>query len=179
MVLHNRVKWKDILERIKHFADRSWYAPIVGALAALDQFIIFLPIEWLMVPSVLVRPRRWFSTALWVATGSALGSVGLAAATSVYGFAFLNAYLPSLLHSQGWIRATDFIESYGAWALFGFSVGPLPQQAGVAFAGITHMPMTQIFLAVWLGRSIKYLAINWVASHAPRLLKDQKYGLGP
>jgi membrane protein YqaA with SNARE-associated domain len=157
-------------QRIKNFADRSWYAPLIGVFAGADQFIVIIPIEWLLIPGVLMRPRRWLSSGLWVATGCALGALALAAVAKFYGLDLLAQWAPSVVHSKGWGHATHYLEDYGAVALFLIAASPIPQQPAVALAGLTKIALPKVFVAVWLGRAIKYCFVAWLASHAPGLL---------
>lgn len=159
-----------LLERLKKFADRAWYAPLVGALAGADQFIVVVPIEWLMIPSVLLKPHRWLRTALWVTTGCALGALALASVADLYGMSLIARWAPNVVHSGNWVRSMAFINDKGAWALLLISAGPLPQQPAVALAGLSHMSLFKVFAAVWTGRAVKYCTVAYIASHAPKLL---------
>jgi membrane protein YqaA with SNARE-associated domain len=161
---------QNLLKRLKKFADRGWYAPLVGLLAGADQFIVLVPIEGLMIPSILLNPKRWFWTAIWVATGCTLGSMALATLADLYGMPLIEHWAPHVLHSHNWIRSMNYINDKGAWALFLIALGPLPQQPAVALAGLSHMPLFKIFLAVWSARAIKYLLVTYLASHAPAVL---------
>jgi membrane protein YqaA with SNARE-associated domain len=158
------------LERLKKFADRGWYAPIVGLLAGADQFIVLVPIEMLMIPSVLLNPRRWLRIALWIALGCTLGALALAAVSDLYGMTLIEHWAPNVVHSKNWVRSVGYINNNGAWALFLISLGPFPQQPAVALAGLAHMPLLKVGLAVGLGRSIKYGVVAYLASHAPTVL---------
>jgi membrane protein YqaA with SNARE-associated domain len=159
-----------VLGRLKKFADRAWYAPFVGMLAGADQFIMIVPIETLMIPSVLLNPKRWFWTALCVTTGCTVGALALSTLASLYGMPLIEHWAPHVLHSPSWIRSTGYINEKGAWALFAIAIGPLPQQPAVALAGLSHMAPLKVFLAVWLGRAIKYCFFAYLASHAPKYL---------
>lgn len=159
-----------LLERLKGFADRAWYAPLVGLLAGADQFIVIVPIEWLMIPSVLLNPRRWLRTALWVTTGCALGAFALASVADIYGMQLIEHWAPKVVQSENWIRSMGYINSKGAWALLVIAAGPLPQQPAVALAGLSHMSPLKVFLAIWSGRALKYCTVAYIASHAPKLL---------
>jgi membrane protein YqaA with SNARE-associated domain len=164
------INGKKTLARLKTFANRPWYAPMVGFFAGADQFIIVVPIEWLIIPGVLVRPKRWLGTALWVSTGCALGALALASVTDIYGQPFIEHAMPSLSHSPHWNQYLGYLQHGSAWALALIALSPLPQQPAVALAGLTHMPLLHVFVAVWFGRSLKYGFVAWASSHAPRLL---------
>lgn len=159
-----------VLEKLKNFADRTWYVPLIGVLAAVDLFIVILPIEWLMIPGVLMKPRRWLPIALVITTGSALGSLALAALAQAHGPAFIENHLPSLIQSIRWKQSSEFIQLHGPLALLVIAGSPLPQQPAVAFAGLSKMSLPLVFSVVWVGRALKYCFVAWAASHAPKLL---------
>lgn len=155
------------LRGLKKFSDRGWYAPLIGLLAGMDQFIVVVPIEWLMIPNILFRPKNWLRTSLIVTTGCALGALALAALADVYGATLISQWAPSVVHSAGWARSTAYINQGGAWALLLVAASPLPQQPAVALAGLSHMSLGKIFAAIWVGRAIKYCSLAFLASHAP------------
>lgn len=140
-------------------------------LAAIDLFVAVIPTDGLVVSTVLLRPRRWIRTFLFISIGSALGAIALSSLTAVYGEQFLSWLFPNLLASDEWRTTAAFLAKWGAIALFAVSISPLPQQAAVALCGLAHISAPLIFLAVLAGRAAKYGAFAWAASHAPRLLK--------
>lgn len=158
------------LERLKKFADRGWYAPLVALLAAIDQFIVILPIEWLMFPGVLARPHHWFRVALWVSTGSAIGATLLAMLTHLHGESLIAHWFPSLMQSASWARSLRFVDQYGAWALLLVAFGPFPLQPAAALGGLAHMPYPKVLAAIWTGRILKYGTLAYLSTHAPALL---------
>ena len=162
------------MRKLQGFADREWYAPMVAVFAALDSFIIFVPIEALLVPSILVRPRRWWSSALWVTLGSAVGALALAYVVSLHGEAYVAHLLPKIYHSPSWNRSANFMAEHGVWALAAIAASPIPQQPAVAFSALVHTRCEVIFLAVFVGRAIKYLFVCRLAAFAPRIFRKKQ-----
>jgi len=155
------------------FSDRNWYAPLLALFAGLDAFIFLVPIEALLIPSILIKPKRWFSSALWVTLGSALGALALAYVISIHGENYVSTHFPKVFHSGSWDWSEKFMRKHGIWALAAIAASPLPQQAAVAFSAILKTPLVAIFLAVLLGRAAKYFFVCRLASLAPNLFRKK------
>jgi membrane protein YqaA with SNARE-associated domain len=56
---------------------------------------------------------------------------------------------------------------YGVIALFAIAALPLPQTPALIFFAITEPPVAQIFLAVLLGKMIKYFLLAMLAALFP------------
>lgn len=161
---------------LRRFVGRPWYNPVVAALAAIDLFILIVPTDILLTSSVLLQPRRWISSFLWVSTGSAVGAAVLTALLQYGAAEFLMSHFPAIFHSEGWEGTRGFVQNHGGWALALISVSPLPQQPGVVISALSGMSIGEIFCAVWLGRALKYFTFAWLASHTPRAL--ERFSIG-
>lgn len=157
--------------RVQQFINRPWYVALVSLLAGLDLFILIVPSDGLMISAVLARRERWVSTFLWVSTGSALGALLLTALIQGVGIETLQALFPAVFQSQGWSGLEEFMAAYGALALAVVSFSPLPQQPGVIIAALSGTPPIVVFLAVWIGRVVKYGVLAWLAAYAPGQLR--------
>ena len=160
-----------LFQKLKRFSDKNWYAPLVGVGAAVDAFIFLIPIEALLIPSILIKPKRWWSSALWVAFGSALGAMILSYVVSIHGETYVAHLFPRLYQSPKWGQSVDLMRRHGIWALAGIAVSPIPQQPAVAFSGLVRTPLLGVLFAIFIGRAIKYLVVCGIASRAPRLFK--------
>ncbi len=161
-------RWRTFIEK---YASSRWFTAIVAFLAAADAFVVFVPTDILLIAAVLARRKRWLAIALWVIVGSAIGAGVFGFLASKYGPAFVNYIFPSLQDTQAWTDSAGIMRKYGFWGLAVISLGPLPQHAAVAFAGVVHLSVVEIFFAVLLGRSIKYILIAWCCVHAPNVLR--------
>ena len=155
---------------LQRFVDRIWYPPLLGLLAALDNFIIVIPNDGLLISSAMLRPKRWLSLAIWVAIGSTIGAFLLSILIEVHGMPWVLNLLPGLAESSAWIWTEKFFDSYGLIVVFLIAATPLPQQPGVILATISHVPLSHIVLVVFCGRIIKFLAMAYISTHAPRLI---------
>lgn len=154
----------------QHYANRWWYAPLIGLGAGLDAFIIVIPTDALMISAILLCPKRWISTFLSVSIGSTLGATSLAAVIYVGGMPLVEKICPGLSQSGFWIWTESFMQNHGLWAVFVIALSPLVQHPAIALAGLVKLPLLKVALAVFCGRAIKYCLLGWIASHAPKLL---------
>lgn len=163
-------KIRKSLQRLQRFADRWWYFPVVGLLAGIDLFILIVPTDAILVSSVMLQPRKWISAFIWIALGSATGALVLASLVQWDPVLVTEHWFPHTFDSALWQSTDGFFDKYGDIALFLIACSPLVQFPAVLLAGLSGMPLMQIFFVVLFGRALKTAIISWGASHAPRLL---------
>ena len=171
---------KDFLRKVVLFIERYsgkwWYGPLLAFLAAIDAYVFVVSVEAFLLPAVLARPKSWPMCALWGTVGSTLGATSFAFLASKYGEGVVNHFFPKLLNSKSWINASQYIVKHGAGGLAFISVGPLPQHAAVAVAGLAHMRILEVFTAVfsWTGSQI-FLSLMGCGSLA-KAVTEIKFG---
>lgn len=165
------------INRLTHYASRGWYAPVLGLLSALDAYILIVPNETLLIPAVLIRPKRWLSTSLWVTLGSAIGATSFAMLASHFGDGFIQKVAPELLHAKTWLKTTEFLNAHSVWGLALISFSPFPQHVAVAIVGLAHVPPWSVFGGVCIGRAAKYAMVAACTVYMPHVLK--KIGMLP
>lgn len=75
-MLHKlHLKISQYIKIMQQFANRLWYPPLIGFLAALDNFIVIIPNDGILISSSMLTPRRWFVLAFTVAVGSTIGAI--------------------------------------------------------------------------------------------------------
>ena len=153
----------------KH-GNQWWYPPVIGALAFADLFILIIPTDAILISAVMISPKRWLWIGTMVALGSALGAVALTLLLRYEGMPWLLHFYPGIDHTKAWATATHLVDSWGGWGLFGIALSPIPQHAAIAVAAIAGLEIPIIFGTVFLGRTLKYVAFSYLASHAPKLL---------
>jgi len=93
---------------------------------------MFIPTEGMFVTTTLMRPKRWWITALFVTIASACGAMTLAWLGTRYGEPFTLWLLgDNVFESAMWIRMNGWIQDYGFWGLWFVAIGPLPQQPAI------------------------------------------------
>ncbi len=159
------------ISSLKRFTDRIWYSTLIGLIASLDSFIIFVPTDGVLISSSIFNPKRWLKFAVSVSIGSALGALVLAALVQQQGLPWILDFYPGISESQIWHLTIEFFEQYGLIFLFLFSMTPFPQQPVVILASISSTPLYQLLVIIFAGRFVKFLVFSYLASHAPQYLK--------
>ena len=159
------------IRRLQKFVDRIWYAPAIGLLAALDNLVLVVPTDGILVSSSMLITRRWFLYAMSISIGSTFGALILAGVVEYHGLPWILEHYPGIDQTDSWVRAEKFFDQYGLLFVFAIAATPLIQQPAVILAGLANTPLVHLGIAVFLGRTIKFLIMAYVASHAPKLLK--------
>ena len=151
-----------ILHAITHkavaYLDRRahvpWFSFLVGSCAFLVTITLTLPVELLVVISVLISPARWVAIGLFAALGSSLASLGLYLAFHHLGWNLLIDWYPDIARSKLWADSTRWLSEYGGVALFVLMAVPLPipKTPALAFVAIYRMPIYEVILAIGLGK---------------------------
>lgn len=165
---HNRIQKS--IKILQKFADRFWYPPFIGILAALDNFVMIIPNDGLLISSSMLTPRRWFTLGLNVAIGSTFGAIILAAFVETRGLEWILEMYPGVNQTKSWVWTKDFFDKYGMILVFIIALTPLMQQPIIIMASLAEKPLFLLAVIIFLGRTIKFLLMSYIGSHAPRLL---------
>jgi membrane protein YqaA with SNARE-associated domain len=158
-------------KRLQSHIDQGWYGPLIAALAAMDFFIIIVPTDGIAISSVLLRPKKWYSVALWISVGSTLGAFLLAVLVEHYGAGLIYRLFPTMIDSQSWQWTQTFFAQYGIWVVAGIGATPLMQHPSIILASLANQNLTIIAFAYFCGRIFKFLIVGYIASHMPRLIR--------
>lgn len=167
--LHSNIRV--YVQRLEKFADRLWYPPLIGILAALDNFIIIIPNDGILVASSMLTPKRWAIFAICIAIGSTVGAVALSSLVEVQGLPWILEYFPNLDQTYTWSWTEKFFQEYGLILVFLIGLTPIMQQPVIILAGLANTSLLALGLAFFAGRLIKFLAMAFIGSHCPKLLK--------
>ncbi|MBC7420634.1 MAG: hypothetical protein H7328_07895 [Bdellovibrio sp.] len=169
---HNSLrKYIKILQK---YADRIWYPPLIGMLAAIDNFVIIIPNDGILISSSMLTPRRWFTLALCVAIGSTLGSILLAAFVETQGLQWIIEIYPGINQTKSWIWTEDFFERYGMLLVFVVAITPIMQQPAIILASLAETPLFLLAAIIFSGRLVKFLLMAYIGSHAPKILNKMR-----
>lgn len=157
--------------KLEKYADRAWYAPLIGLLAILDNIIIVIPNDGILIASAMLIPKRWALFATSVAIGSTIGAVVLALLVEYQGAPWVMEFFPAIDNSQMWIWSKEFFDQYGLIVVFVVGLSPILQQPVIIMAALANTPLYKLAAVIFLGRFIKYFVMAYLGSHSPRLLK--------
>lgn len=172
--MHARIRLA--VKYLQRYADRFWYPPLTGLLAALDNFVVVVPTDGILISSSMLTPRRWLLLAFSVAAGSTLGAILLASIVEYQGLPWILKFYPGIAESKTWALSTEFFDKHGLLLVFAVAITPLMQQPAVILASLASTPLAKLAMVIFIGRFIKYIAMAYLGSHAPRVL-SRMWGL--
>jgi membrane protein YqaA with SNARE-associated domain len=172
--LHEKIR--SYVQFLRRYADRFWYSPLIGFLAALDNLVIVIPTDGILISSSMLLPKRWFILALCVAVGSTLGALALATLVEFQGLPWILDMYPGVIETKTWTLSMEFFERYGLFLVFAVAITPFMQQPAVILASLANTPLIKLAAVIFIGRFIKFLIMSYLGSHAPRLL-SKMWGL--
>jgi membrane protein YqaA with SNARE-associated domain len=161
---------------LQNYADRIWYPPLIGLLAALDNLIVIIPNDGILISSSMLTPRRWFALALCVAIGSTVGAVVLASFVETLGLEWILKMYPGINETKSWLWTENFFDKYGLLLVFVVAITPFMQQPAIILASLAETPLSLLAAIIFSGRFIKFLLMAYVGSHAPNFL-NKMWGL--
>lgn len=165
------MKWADnFIDKIQSLLKWPYYYIVLAVCAAADAFVLFIPIDGLMVTAVYANPKLWIRHALFTVFGSVLGSTVLAFCVQEYGIAFIRKVMPHIEQSKAWSRGHELVDLYGEGAVFFTGLMPIAQQPTTILAALAEMPLPTFALWLFAGRLIKYLIMGGLAAKAPHLV---------
>lgn len=163
---HIRKKMRDL----QSFADRIWYPPLLGFLAALDNLIFVIPNDGLLISSSMLTPRKWFALAISVTIGSTLGALVLITVVKLQGLPWILDVYPGLDQSHIWLWSLDFFQRYGMLLVFFVALTPIAQQPAIMLASLAQSSTQELCFVIFSGRLIKFIFLAYLASHTPKLI---------
>jgi membrane protein YqaA with SNARE-associated domain len=145
-----------------------WYVPAVGLMACAATTSMSVPVTTILIIAVLVDARRWRWSCLSASLGSAVGAAFLVVGFYQLGWSQIYALFPDFAASESWQRVTRWVQEYGVVALAWIAALPLPQTPALVLCGVSKLPITGVFVAVLLGKLVKYAVVAWLAAHFPK-----------
>lgn len=129
----------------------------VFAVAALDGAALGLPMDVVVGGYVAQNHSRWLLYVLMAATGSALGSLVVYA----IGYTGGEELLRKRVSADRFQKLHDAFERHPFWSLMfpAMLPPPTPFKLFVLGAAVAEMSVTNFLLAIFLGRSVRFLVL--------------------
>lgn len=160
----------NLIKRLHTLVDSIWYLPLISVLAAVDNFVLVVPTDGIMASSTMLQPKRWGRYWLTLTFGSSVGTILLAAVTQSQGLNVALQYFPDLQQGWVWQYTEQLFVSYGLLIVALIAMTPVILQPAAMLAAVAQIPLPSIFVAVLVGRLVKFFIIGYLASHAPQKL---------
>jgi membrane protein YqaA with SNARE-associated domain len=143
-----------------------WY---LGAMSFAESSFFPVPVDVMLAPMTLARPRQW---AVY-ATIATLASVAGGVAGWMLGHFALDLIAP-FLHTMGWwdsyLLALAWFDRWGVWIVFIAGFSPIPYKVFTIASGAASMALLPFILASLVGRAGRFfLVAGLVAAFGPRV----------
>ena len=143
------------------------YPFVMGVIALILTVSMAVPFAWILIGAILLRRDRWAEIVLLSSLGSATGGLVLYLIFHHLGWSQIAAAYPDLMQSKAWSDATRWVSAYGTWALFGVAATPFPHTPALIFTAVSRLPLSEVFLALLLGKLLKYGVYGFLAAKFP------------
>ncbi len=151
--------------------DKPWYPVLLAAAGFIDVWVIVLPTDGLVIASILSNPRKWRILATAFTIGSTLGGMSVALLASHFGLGLIESAFPGFIGTSFWLTTESWLASLGLWAVFLIAASPLSQQPAIALASMAGHSVLSIFLALLIGRALKYYSLGYLCKWAPNRVR--------
>jgi membrane protein YqaA with SNARE-associated domain len=158
----------DWLRRLlMHSVAHRYYSLVVTAIAFGSTITFSFPFVAVLIPAVLLSPRRWRTLGLSCGLASGLGAAVLVEIFQYLGSEFIVARYPDLMQTQAWKTASDWLQDWGLLAMLIIAGSPMPQTPALLFCALAGVSTPGILVAVGIGKTVKYLFLAWATAHYP------------
>jgi len=166
------VRLRMIESRARTYLPRATFAlyPFAVGAVAFILTLSMVPFASILVVAVLLRRDRWAETVVLSSLGAATGGLALYLTFHHLGWSQILAAYPDLVQAKAWSDATRWVSAYGIWALLVIAASPFPQTPALIFAAVSQLPIAELFLALFLGKLLKYSMYGFVAAKFPSWL---------
>lgn len=125
-----------------------------------------VPVTFVLSLLIALKKSRWKAFLILSVLGSSFGALLLAWLFHSWGYSFVASYYPGLVGSESWKAIEVWIARYGMWGIVGVAAVPLPLTPAIALCGLMRMPLFSLFLAVLIGKTVKYSVTALIANKA-------------
>ena len=163
-----RPRLPDWVRKILDFSAGHRYYPLIVSLIAFVSTTTFaFPFVIVLIPAVLLAPRRWLVIGLLCGFTSGLGGAVLVEVFNYMGRELVIDRYPQLAGTEHWKIACDWLEDYGLLALAVIAGSPIPQTPAIFFYSLANPSTLGVMIAVGLGKSVKYVFLAWLTARYP------------
>lgn len=158
----------EFVRRLLHLSAGHRYYPLVlGLIAFVSTATFAFPFVIVLVPAVLIAPRRWLIIGLLSGLFSGFGGAVLVEIFQFLGQEVVLQRYPHLAETQHWLVITEWMNRYGLFALAIIAGSPVPQTPAVLLYSLSSPSTLGAFIAVGLGKTVKYVFLAYLVGHYP------------
>jgi membrane protein YqaA with SNARE-associated domain len=132
-----------------------WY---LGGLSFAESSFFPIPPDVMLAPMALARPVDAWRLALLTTLTSVAGGV-LGYVIGYFALDLIEPWLVSAGHWEGYLRARDWFETWGFWAVLAAGFSPIPYKLFTIAAGALAMFLPVFVLASIVGRGGRFFLV--------------------
>ena len=148
-------------------AGHRHYPLVVALIAFLATATFSFPFVAVLIPAVLIAPRRWLLLGLLTGLASGAGGALLSGIFHFFGHDVALAHFPQLVDTANWQTLSDWLDHYGLFAIAFVAGSPMPQTPVIFIYSLANPSLPGVFIAVALGKSVKYVGLAWLTARYP------------
>lgn len=155
-------------DRILRIAGTVLAERLMMLFAVLESIIIPIPVDPLLVATVLARPARWIRLAVGCTIASVIGGgIGWALGGVLgVGIEEILAMLPAAIAApEKFIAVQDGFVEFGMLLVFIGAFTPLPYKVIAVSAGIAGYALIPFMVTSLVGRGLRFAIIAGIARH--------------
>ena len=156
---------------IRSALDRSvghrYYPLVVALIAFLSTATFAFPFVIVLIPAVLLAPKRWLLLGVLTGVASGVGGAVLVEIFQYMGRELVLVRYPHLVDNAYWQTAVDWMHHHGLVALAVIAASPVPQTPAIFFYSLAEPSTIEVMAAVGAGKTIKYVVLAWLTERYP------------
>lgn len=156
-----------VLKVLEFSAGHHYYLLVVALIAFVSTATFAFPFVVVLIPAVLLAPRRWLAIGLLTGIASGLGGGVLVEVFQFMGRELVLARYPHLVESNSWQMVSDWLHQYGLFALAIVAGSPIPQTPVIFAYSLADPSTLGVMLAVGIGKTVKYVFLARLTAHYP------------
>jgi membrane protein YqaA with SNARE-associated domain len=163
------------LRRILTFsAGHRYYTVVVALIAFVSTATFAFPFVIVLIPAVLIAPRRWLLLGLLSGMASGVGAAVLVELFNHLGRELVISRFPELVQSESWQLCSNWLQMYGLFALMLIAGSPIPQTPALLFYSLVSPSILGVLVAVGVGKTVKYVFLAWATYRYPARLFEYR-----
>ncbi len=149
-----------------------YYPLVVAAIAFVSTATFSFPFVIVLIPAVLLSPRRWLLLGLLCGIASGTGGALLVEVFHCLGKELVISRYPDLLDMEKWRLANQWLQSYGLIALAVIALSPMPQTPVLFLYSLANPSGIGVLIAIGVGKTVKYVILAWLTARYPTRFVD-------
>ena len=154
-------------EALKRSVGHRYYPLVVALIDFASTSTFAFPFFVVLIPAVLLAPRRWLLLGLLSGLTSGVGGAVLVEVFHFMGREVVIARFPQLLEWGHWQIASEWLNDYGLLALAFIAGSPIPQTPAIFVYSLGEPSTLGVMLAVGIGKTVKYVFLAWLTVRYP------------